>query len=60
MKMKQRKTNVRNKKAIVEISLVNESMEVSNEQIRKDIIDELSEGTIPWCKQIERVIVEEK
>ena len=58
--MKQRKTNVRNKKAIVEISLVNESMEVSNEQIRKDIIDELSEGAIPWCKQIERVVVEEK
>ena len=60
MKMKQRKTNVRNKKAIIEISLVNESIEVRNEQIRKDIIDELSESTIPWCKQIERVIVEDK
>jgi len=60
MKMKQRKTYVGNKKAIIEISLVNESVEVRNEQIRKDIIDELSEGAIPWCKQIERVIVEEK
>ena len=58
--MKQRNTNTRNKKVIIEISLVNESIEVRNEQIRKDIIDELSESTIPWCKQIERVIVEEK
>jgi len=60
MKMKQRKTNVGNKKAIIEISLVNESIEVRNEQINEDIIDELSESTIPWCKRIERVIVEEK
>ena len=58
--MKERKTDVRTKKAIIEISLVNESVEVRNEQIRKDIIDELSEGAIPWCKQIERVVVEEK
>jgi hypothetical protein len=58
--MKERKTDVRNKKAIIEFSLVNESVEVRNEQIKKDIIDELSEGAIPWCKQIERVVVEEK
>jgi len=58
--VKQRKANVGNKKVIIEISLVNESIEVRNEQIRKDIIDELSEGIIPWCKQIKRVIVEER
>ena len=58
--MKQRKTNVGNKKAIIEISLVNESVEVNNEQIKKDIIDELSESIIPWFKQVEKVIVEEK
>lgn len=58
--MKQRKTNVGNKKAIIEISLVNESIEVRNEQIKKDIISELSESAIPWCKEIERVVIEEK
>jgi len=58
--MKQGKTRVRNKKVIIEISLVNESIEAKNDQIRKDIINELSESAIPWCKQIERVIVEEK
>jgi len=58
--MKHGKTNVRNKKAIIEISLVSESREVKNEQIEKDITDELSEGIIPWCKQIEKVVVEEK
>jgi len=58
--MKQRKTNIRNKKAIIEISLVSESKEVKNEQIERDIADELSEGIIPWCKQIEKVVVEEK
>jgi len=57
--MKQRKTNLINKKAIIEISLVNESREVENEQIEKDITDELSESIIPWCKQIEKVVVEE-
>jgi len=58
--MEQRKINVRNKRAIIEISLVSESREMKNEQIEKDITDELSEGIIPWCKQIEKVVVEEK
>ena len=58
--MKQREANAGNKKAIIEISLVSESREVKNEQIEKDITDELSEGIIPWCKQIEKVVVEEK
>ena len=58
--MKQGKTHVRNKKSIIEISLVSESIEPKNDQIWEDIINELSESAIPWCKQIERVIVKEK
>jgi len=58
--MQHRKSNARNKKAVIEISLVDESLEANNEQIEKDIIDELSEGAIPWCKQVEKVVVEEE
>ena len=49
---------MRNKRAVIVFSLVNESTEVKNEEIEKDIMDELSEGIIPWCKQVEKVVVE--
>jgi hypothetical protein len=47
------------KKASIVISLVNESNESSNEEIQKEIFQELSKGTarIPWCKKIEKVKV---
>lgn len=49
------------KKAIIVVTLVDESAEVTNEEIEKDILDELSESilTIPWCKRVEKVTVTE-
>jgi len=47
------------KKATIIISLVNESCEKTNEQIQKEIFQELSKGLphIPWCKKVEKVTV---
>jgi hypothetical protein len=47
------------KKATIVISLVEESVERSSEEIEKEIFQELSKGTarIPWCKKIENVKV---
>jgi hypothetical protein len=47
------------KKATIIISLVNESCEKTNEQIQKEIFQELSKGCtkIPWCKKVEKVTV---
>ena len=49
------------KKALIEVSLVRESAERTNEKIEKDIFDELSKSLpkIPWMKQVERVEVVE-
>ena len=49
---------MKRKKAVIVFSLVNESTEVKNEEIEKDIMDALSEGIVPWCKQVEKVAVE--
>ena len=45
------------KKAIIAVDLVEESREVQNEQIRKEIFEELSKGLpkIPWMKKVESV-----
>lgn len=50
-----------NKKAVIVISLLKESAEVANDEIEKEIYDELSKGfpKIPWCKRVEKVIVTE-
>lgn len=50
------------KKAIIVISLVEESAEKSNEEIKKDILKELSRepGRIPWLKTVEKVTVTEE
>jgi len=50
------------KKATIIISLVEESKEIPNEQIEKEIREELSKGLpkIPWCKKVERVTVTEE
>jgi DNA-binding PadR family transcriptional regulator len=50
---------MKNKKAIIVISLVEESTEATNEEIEKEILEELSkDGTIvPWLKKVEKVTV---
>ena len=47
------------KKAIIVISLVEESVEKANEEIEKEILEELSKGIprIPWLKNVEKVTV---
>jgi hypothetical protein len=47
------------KKAVIVIQLIEESEEVSNEQIEKEISEELSKGLpkIPWFKEVDEVTV---
>jgi len=49
------------KKVIIELSLVEESVEKANAEIEKEIFDELSGNVpvIPWCKKVEKVTVTE-
>jgi hypothetical protein len=49
------------KKAIIEISLVDECYEKTNQEIADEIFEELSAGRplIPWCKQVDKVAVKE-
>jgi hypothetical protein len=44
------------KEALIRIVLVEESVEISDKQIKKEI---LREAFIPWCKKIVRVAVRE-
>jgi len=44
------------KKATIIISLVPEASEVANEEVEKEI---RKEAQIPWCREIERVSIEE-
>jgi hypothetical protein len=46
---------MKTRKAVIEISLVEESKEKTNEEIEKEILQELSAASIPWCKKIENV-----
>ena len=50
-----------NKKAIIVIDLVDESAEKLNEEIEKEILEELSKHppTIPWLNKVEKVTVTE-
>lgn len=49
------------KKAVIVIRLVEESAEKANDEIKKDIFDELSaEPKIPWFKSVEKVTVLEE
>jgi len=52
---------MKTKKAVIVVSLVEESKEVPNEEIEKEIREELSKDLprIPWCKKVERVTVRE-
>lgn len=47
------------KKAIIVISLVEESAEKANDEIEKEILKELSEAPpkVPWMKKVEKVTV---
>ena len=49
------------KKAVIVISLVEESAQKSNPEIEKEILRELSRepARIPWLKKVERVTVSE-
>jgi len=50
-----------NRKAIIVISLVNESKQKSKQQIEKEITAELTTepSKIPWLKKVEKVTVTE-
>lgn len=50
------------KKAVIVISLVEESAEVANEEIEKEILNELSKEPtrIPWFKSVGKVTVTEE
>ena len=50
------------KKAVIVIRLIEESIEKSNEEIEKEIIEELSTGEpkISWFKSVEKVTVTEE
>lgn len=52
---------MRSKRAVIVFSLVEESAEVTNEEIEKEILQELSKhpSTIPWLKSVEKVTVTE-
>ena len=47
------------KKVLIEISLVEEFIEKSNQEIVDEIFKEITEGTtiIPWCKKVNKVVV---
>lgn len=45
------------KKAVIVVSLVEESAEVSNEKIKKEILEDLPR--IAWCKEIEKITITE-
>ena len=47
------------KKAVIELSLVEESVEKSSQEIADEIFADISKGriTIPWCKQVTKVVV---
>jgi hypothetical protein len=48
-----------NKKAVIVISLVEQSAKKSNREIKKDILEELSKmpASIPWLRKVEKIII---
>jgi len=52
---------MRGKKAVIVVSLVEESAEKSSEEIEREIMEELSKypSLIPWMKEVEKVTVTE-
>lgn len=49
------------KKAVIVIRLVNESIQKANEEIKREILEELTaKPAIPWFKSVEKVTVIEE
>jgi len=50
------------KKAVIVIRLLEESLEKTNKEIEKEILEELSTGEpkIPWFKNVEKITVSEE
>lgn len=50
------------KKVVIVINLVEESLEKANEEIEKEILEELTDDMpiIPWLERVERVTVIEE
>jgi len=48
---------MKTRKVVITISLVRESQKKTNQEIEREILQELSSHMIPWCKEIERVEV---
>jgi hypothetical protein len=59
---RKRRQNMKNKKATIVIRLVEESFEKTNAEIKKEIIEALSEETpcIPWFKKLEKITITEE
>jgi len=53
--------NMKGKKAVIVVSLVEESAEKPNEEIEREIMEDLSRepARIPWTKEVEKVTVTE-
>ena len=51
---------MKNRKIMVTFSLVDESQEKTNEELKEEISKEVSSILLPWCKAIERVEVIDK
>lgn len=43
------------KRAVISVKLVPEAVEVSDEQIKSDIIEDFSNMGISWCAEVEKV-----
>ncbi len=51
---------LKHRKVMIILSLIEESQEKTNKELRKEIMEELSEVCFPWCKRIEEIkIIEE-
>jgi hypothetical protein len=48
-----------NKKVVILAGLIPEALIVSDLQIQSDIEKEFSEAKIPWCAEVEKVVVTE-
>jgi hypothetical protein len=46
---------MKTKKAIITITLVEESQQKANQEIENEILQELTPQQIPWCRKIETV-----
>jgi len=56
------KIRMKSKKVVIIINLVEESVETTNEEIEKEILQELADDlpVIPWLERIEKVTVIEE